>query len=616
MKTHRFTEELFATLIAFIFIFNACKNILKISQDTQFTPSNRSSIGALDCGCRFDLPSKEDSVTWDNKTSKRECIEDRNGTLVGEDCDYQANVFLMSLLLFLGAFFISITLKNFRSTGYLPGRVRNFLSDFAVIIAILVMSTLDYLAKVETPKLEVPDSFKPTWDEREWLVTHGLIFKEHFLTNPWWVDVFLAPVLAMLATILIFMDQQITAVIVNRKEFLLHKGGGYHLDLLVLAVIITVCSIFGLPWFVAATVLSINHIQSLRKESESSAPGEKPQFLGIREQRVTNVMIGVAIGLSTLITPVLALIPMPVLFGVFLFMGVSSLKGLQFFERLQLLFIPKKYQPDYVFLKYVPLNRVHLFTLIQLGNLILLWVIKSHPTTSIAFPVMLVVICAIRKFMECIFTKRELRLLDDLLPESDKNLRKGGRQAMIKQLSKKIAGGKHHWSENADDDVAAANKNEATLREKKEMIAKAALRERALDLGLEVENLSFKEVAEKKRSNLEAAAGTSLSRRRSSDATFIYPSLHRSKSRTRSYPQQHQQYQHYQATYPQQQQQQQPKIRCTIFVKHPDHDAYVSVKSKSKGFFILHCVSLLFSSSVMLAQENSQTLFGRFEDQV
>ena len=122
------------------------------------------------------------------------------------------------------------------------------------------------------------------------------------------------------------MDQQITAVIVNRKDFMLKKGGGYHLDLLVLALIITVCSIFGLPWFVAATVLSINHIQSLTKESEGSAPGEKPQFLGIREQRVTNVMIGVAIGLSTLITPILALIPMPVLYGIFLYMGVSSLK--------------------------------------------------------------------------------------------------------------------------------------------------------------------------------------------------------------------------------------------------------------------------------------------------
>ena len=91
----------------------------------------------------------------------------------------------MSFLLFLGAFFISITLKNFRNTGYLPGKVRNFLSDFAVIIAILLMSTMDYVAKVETPKLNVPDSFKPTWEGRSWVVTHAHILTDHLLTNPW-----------------------------------------------------------------------------------------------------------------------------------------------------------------------------------------------------------------------------------------------------------------------------------------------------------------------------------------------------------------------------------------------------------------------------------------------
>ncbi len=136
--------------------------------------------------------------------------------------------------------------------------------------------------------------------------------------------------------------------------------------------------------------------------------GEKPQFLGIREQRVTGVLIGLAIGLSIFVTPVLAMIPMPVLYGVFLFMGVSSLKGLQFFDRqfdilhilqmnlyfiglnvgrLLLLFIPRKHQPDYVFLKYVPLHRVHLFTFFQLTSLVILWMIKNNSTTSIAFPV-------------------------------------------------------------------------------------------------------------------------------------------------------------------------------------------------------------------------------------
>ena len=38
----------------------------------------------------------------------------------------------------------------------------------------------------------------------------------------------------------------------------------------------------GLPWCVAATVLCLGHVDSLKMETEASAPGEKPTFLGVR----------------------------------------------------------------------------------------------------------------------------------------------------------------------------------------------------------------------------------------------------------------------------------------------------------------------------------------------
>lgn len=66
-----------------------------------------------------------------------------------------------------------------------------------------------------------------------------------------------------------------------------------------------VCSIMGLPWFVAATVLSITHVNSLKLESECSAPGEQPKFLGIREQRVTGLMIFILMGSSVFMTSIL-----------------------------------------------------------------------------------------------------------------------------------------------------------------------------------------------------------------------------------------------------------------------------------------------------------------------
>ena len=146
-------------------------------------------------------------------------------------------------------------------------------------------------------------------------------------------------------------------------------------------------SLFGLPWFVAATVLSINHVQSLVMETASGGPGDTPKLIGIREQRVTAILTGVFIGLSVLITPLLAMIPMPVISGVFLYMGVLSLKGLQLFDRIQLFFISQKHHPNYTYLKMVPLKKVHLFTLLQLISLIGLWLIKSNSSTSIAFPV-------------------------------------------------------------------------------------------------------------------------------------------------------------------------------------------------------------------------------------
>lgn len=90
--------------------------------------------------------------------------------------------------------------------------------------------------------------------------------------------------------------------------FFKQKGCGYHLDLLMVAVMLGVCSIMGLPWFVAATVLSITHVNSLKLESECSAPGEQPKFLGIREQRVTGLMIFILMGSSVFMTSILKVI--------------------------------------------------------------------------------------------------------------------------------------------------------------------------------------------------------------------------------------------------------------------------------------------------------------------
>jgi len=51
-------------------------------------------------------------------------------------------------------------------------------------------------------------------------------------------------------------------------------------------------------------------------------------------------------GLSILMEPILKMIPISALFGIFLYMGVTSLNGIQLWDRILLLFIPKKYHPN------------------------------------------------------------------------------------------------------------------------------------------------------------------------------------------------------------------------------------------------------------------------------
>ncbi|XP_069509506.1 electroneutral sodium bicarbonate exchanger 1 [Ambystoma mexicanum] len=423
----RFTEEAFASLICIIFIYESIEKLIHLGEtyaihmhsqldDLTFyyckcTEPENPTNQTLKYWSEHNISASE--VNWANFTVSQ--CRDMQGHFLGPACGhdgpYTPDVLFWSCILFFTTFAMSSTLKTFKTSHYFPTKVRSMVSDFAVFLTILTMVIVDYLIGVPSPKLQVPSEFKPTRDDRGWIVNP-------IGPNPWWTVI---PTVfpALLCTILIFMDQQITAVIINRKEHKLKKGCGYHLDLLMVSLMLGLCSVMGLPWFVAATVLSITHVNSLKLESECSAPGEQPKFLGIIEQRVTGLMIFVLMGCSVFMTTVLKFIPMPVLYGVFLYMGVSSLKGIQFFDRLMLFGMPPKHQPDFIYLRHVPLRKVHLFTLIQLTCLVLLWVIKASPA-AIVFPMMVLALVFVRKVMDFCFSNRELSWLDDLMPESKK----------------------------------------------------------------------------------------------------------------------------------------------------------------------------------------------------
>uniref|UniRef100_A0A1I8JNS8 HCO3_cotransp domain-containing protein n=1 Tax=Macrostomum lignano TaxID=282301 RepID=A0A1I8JNS8_9PLAT len=377
----RFTEESFALLIAVIFVYEAARQAVQDLVGLPLIPVPPKMARQLPTYRDGNVTVANFSAPWttipaDHDLFWRTCPQ-YGGVWVGRGCGLfnVPDVFFFSCLLFIATFFLWLHAEEGPGQQFVPHFVRRLISDFAVMIAICVVTSVDYIMDLHTPEAADPSEFRAD----PGLHLPRLGGSGPFGNNPWFTSLIaIGP--ALLATILVFLDQQITSVIVNRRENKMRKGAGFHLDLLPSTR----------PWacrgFVAATVLSINHVLSLREESECTAPGERPVLLGCRENRVTGLLVFLCIGLSVFMSPLLRHIPMPVLYGVFLFMGVASLNGMQLFDRFLLLLQPRKNQPDMACLREVKLWRVHLFTGIQLGCFALLW-------------------------------SNELRLLDDLLPE-------------------------------------------------------------------------------------------------------------------------------------------------------------------------------------------------------
>ncbi|KAM6134358.1 anion exchange protein 2 [Pterocles gutturalis] len=396
----RFTQEIFAFLISLIFIYETFSKLAKIFQEHPL----HGCLRANGTGAETEA-WRNGSAGMGNSSAPANSSAGRGATKVTG----QPNTALLSLVLMAGTFFIAFFLRKFKNSRFFPGRIRRLIGDFGVPIAILVMVLVDYsIQDTYTQKLSVPSGLSVTAPEKRGWVINPLGEQSDF---PVWMMV-ASGLPAVLVFILIFMETQITTLIISKKERMLQKGSGFHLDLLLIVAMGGFFALFGLPWLAAATVRSVTHANALTVMSKAVAPGDKPKIQEVKEQRVTGLLVAVLVGLSIVIGDLLRQIPLAVLFGIFLYMGVTSLNGIQFYERLQLLLMPPKHHPDVTYVKKVRTLRMHLFTALQLACLAVLWAVMST-VASLAFPFILILTVPLRMcLLSRVFTDREMKCLD------------------------------------------------------------------------------------------------------------------------------------------------------------------------------------------------------------
>ncbi|XP_021650670.2 probable boron transporter 2 isoform X2 [Hevea brasiliensis] len=125
----------------------------------------------------------------------------------------------------------------------------------------------------------------------------------------------------------------------------------------------------------------------------------------VKEQRLSNLLQAMMVGGCVAAMPLLKKIPTSVLWGYFAFMAIESLPGNQFWERTLLLFTApsRRYKVleecHATFIETVPFKTIAIFTLFQIGYLLVCFGITWIPIAGLLFPLLIMLLVPVRQYL-------------------------------------------------------------------------------------------------------------------------------------------------------------------------------------------------------------------------
>ncbi|KAL7890168.1 hypothetical protein AOLI_G00024260 [Acnodon oligacanthus] len=368
----RSIEEVIALFISIAFVADAVKGTVKIFHKYYHAPTlANGSIEELNRIIRG-MPVGDMNLTGTLPESFILCTRARP---------------LLCLLLMLGTLWVGYTLYQFKRSPFLHAKMREILSDCALPISVLVFSYVgSYVFN---------DIGLPVFDYHE-----GPVFRVAPLEKLTGASVLSAMGLGLLLAVLIFIDQNIVVSLTNAPENRLLKGTAYHWDLTLSGLINILMSVLGLPWMHAAFPHSTLHVRQLAIVEERVEGGHLYEtIVSVKETRVTSLVANILIGVSVFLLPVpLQWIPKPVLYGLFLYIALTSIDGNQMCDRMALLLKEQTSYPPTHYIRKVPQRKIHYFTFLQMVQLLFLCAFGMYPLPymKMIFPLLMFILIPIR----------------------------------------------------------------------------------------------------------------------------------------------------------------------------------------------------------------------------
>ncbi|KAK9962917.1 hypothetical protein ABG768_006155, partial [Culter alburnus] len=297
---------------------------------------------------------------------------------------------ILCLLLMLGTLWLGYVLFLIKRSPFLHAKVREVVSDCALPISVVIFSFVgSYL---------FTDIQLPVFNYQ-----NGTVFKVAPFNQLTGMNVLSACGLGFLLALLIFIDQNIVVSLTNAPENRLLKGTAYHWDLMLSGFINILMSVLGLPWMHAAFPHSTLHVRQLARVEQRVEGGHLYEtIVSVKETRLTSLAANILIGLSVFLLPVpLQWIPKPVLYGLFLYIALTSIDGNQMCDRMALLLKEQTSYPPTHYIRRVPQRKVHYFTGLQIVQLIILCAFGMYPLPymKMIFPLLMIMLIPIRNYL-------------------------------------------------------------------------------------------------------------------------------------------------------------------------------------------------------------------------
>ena len=179
---------------------------------------------------------------------------------------------------------------------------------------------------------------------------------------------------------------------------------------------IAVLSVLGLPWMCGATVQSMNHVRAMA-ETKLNDETNQMEITEVTETRFTGFVIHAMLASTILLLPLIKKIPIPVVSGVFLFLGRKLMTGNTFFKRVTDSIAERSRLPDKHPIFLLGRKKMNAYTGVQVLCLLGLFGFKQIPAITIFFPAMIGILMSIRALiLPNFFSEKEFVALGDETP--------------------------------------------------------------------------------------------------------------------------------------------------------------------------------------------------------